>query len=106
MFLAADVVDRALGSGMLWAGLLLGIPVGIFFERMRRAWSDYGKVKKGLPGMRKTAWETVGGFVKFGALAAGLVFVSIVWLSGRAVAPDTVPAQPPSQPPSVSGKPR
>jgi hypothetical protein len=99
--LAADAVDRALASPFLWVGLFVGFGAGVAFQVMRRAWSDYRKVKASVPGMRKTAWSTVGGFVRTALVAIGLVVASVIWMAGRFTAGDaTVPAQVPT--PAVS----
>jgi hypothetical protein len=41
------------GAGI---AMLIGATVGAAYARMQRQWSDYRKVKAGLPAMKTTAW--------------------------------------------------
>jgi hypothetical protein len=100
---AAAPIDRALGSGLFWAGIGVGFLVGVAYEFMRRAWSDYQKVKGSVPGMRKAAWSAVGGFVKLALIATVLVVVSFAWMLGKLANERLLPATVPTpKPPATS----
>ncbi len=100
MLLAADAVNRALGSGLFWAGMGLGALTGAAFARMRLAWIAHKKAKAAMPALRKAAWSGVGGFTMFGLILLALVIVTVAWVSGHHVRLN--PASNPEIPPSAS----
>jgi hypothetical protein len=98
---AADpIVNRAVGSALFWLGMGLGSLVGAAFAIMRRAWRDYKTVKNSVPNMRKAAWGHTGGFLKFGLLLVGAIFISLLWLTGYHANDQTTPATVPTVPAS------
>lgn len=50
------IVDTPTPVATLLLGVVFGLVAGIAFAIARRAWTDYGKARAGLPGMRRTAW--------------------------------------------------
>ncbi|MEN3305979.1 MAG: hypothetical protein V7603_2181 [Micromonosporaceae bacterium] len=104
MILAADAVNRVLGSGLFWAGMGVGALTGAAFARMRLGWIAHRKVKDSMPGLRKTAWAGVGGFAKFAVILIALLIVTLAWLSGHHV--NLSPASTPETPASPSSSTR
>nr|MDT0660220.1 hypothetical protein [Micromonospora sp. DSM 115978] len=49
-------VDAPFPVATLLLGVVFGLVAGMAYVIAKRAWSDYGKAKAGLPGMRRTAW--------------------------------------------------
>jgi hypothetical protein len=105
MLLAADIINRALGSTMFWGGLAVGIPTGIAFHVMRSAWNAHKTLKATVPKVRKAAWAGVRGFIKFAVFIAVLVLASLAWLIGYH-GPGLIPSVVPSLPPHSSSSPR
>jgi heme A synthase len=83
MYLAVDTVNRALSSGMFWAGLGIGALTGGAFVRMKSAWTGHKKIKETIPALRKAAWAGVGRFTWFALVLVALVIVTVAWVSGR-----------------------
>jgi hypothetical protein len=103
MFLAADAVNRALGSGLFWAGMAIGALTGAAFSRMRLAWVAHKKVKDSMPALRRAAWVGAGDFVKFAIILCALLILTLAWLSGHhlRLSPTSTPEAPPSSSPST-----
>jgi H+/Cl- antiporter ClcA len=74
----------------------IGFFAGIAFHLMRRAWSDWQKVKGSVPGLRKDAMSRVGQFLKWAVIMAVGVVLLGAWIVGdlnRQAGPGTRPAQ-------------
>ena len=74
------MIASGLSTGSVVAGVAIGIPAGMAIQVMRRAWKDYLAVKRGLPGLRKTAWGSIARVVKWGMVMAATAVVLIAWL--------------------------
>jgi hypothetical protein len=72
-------VDESIVSVGLLVGLAFGFVAGMGFAVCRRAWSDYKKVKAGLPGMRSTAWTLTGAAFSKGGLAIAFVVAVVAY---------------------------
>lgn len=61
-------------------GLLVSFGTGYAWAVTKRAWSDYNIAKDALPGMKKTAWDSVWTTVKAAALAAVVFILFVAWI--------------------------
>ena len=72
-------VDESIVSVGLLVGLAFGFVAGMGFAVARRAWSDYKRVKSGLPGMRSTAWTLTGAAFSKSGLAIMFVVAVVAY---------------------------
>lgn len=71
-----------MGSAIL--GGVVGFLFGIVFAVMRRAWSDYQKIKASVPGLRKAAWAHIRNFALWCAGIAAVVIVFGAYVASAA----------------------
>ena len=97
-----DIAVRVLTSVMFWTGLLLGVPTGIAYQRMRSGWNAHKVAKALVPGLAKARWGFVRKFVVLAAVVAAGVLFSLSWIAGQNAggSPGPVPTSVPTLSPS------
>lgn len=64
-------MESPLPVATLLLGVVFGLVAGTAYAIARRAWTDYGKTKASLPGMRKAAW----GLTRIATSRAGILLL-------------------------------
>ena len=97
-----DVAVRVLTSLMFWTGLLLGVPTGVAYQRMRSGWAAHRTAKALVPKLAKARWGFVRKFVVLAAVVSAGVLFSLSWIAGQDAdgSPKPVPASVPTLSPS------
>jgi hypothetical protein len=92
-----DVTVRLLSSLTFWTGLLLGLPTGVAYQRMRSSWNAHRTAKALVPGLAKARWGFARKFLVMAAVVAAGVLFSLSWIAGQnAGGTDPVPASVPT----------
>ncbi|GAA3246584.1 hypothetical protein ACFO1B_49670 [Dactylosporangium siamense] len=95
-----DVAVRLLSSLTFWTGLLLGLPTGVAYQRMRSSWNTHRAAKALVPGLAKARWGFVRKFLVLAAVVAAGVLFSLSWIAGQNAGSNPVPASVPTLSPS------
>ncbi len=95
-----DVAVRLLSSLTFWTGLLLGLPTGAAYQRMRSSWNAHKTTKALLPGLAKARWGAVRKFLVLAAVVAAGVLFSLSWIAGQNAGGGRAPVPASVSPPS------
>jgi hypothetical protein len=99
-----DVAVRFLSSVTFWTGLLLGVPTGVAYQRMRSAWNGHKVAKALVPGLARARWGFVRKFFVLAAVVAAAVLFSLSWIAGQGAGGGQQPV--PASVPTPSASPR